>query len=226
MKGHRLYINKRLLIIPIILLLACSDHKTELLKKSFSEYNGKYAFVITKNIFTLEVYDSDLKKAGSYKIGIGNNPDMKPKLHEGDNRTPEGIYEINEILSMDSEKNTDSYKKLFNMNKYYFKKINGYHKFGNLMEDLGDNAYGPRYFGINYPNDTDKINYMKALERGEIPIVKGKPAGIGDGIAIHGNNDEASIGKLCSSGCIRMFNKDIVEIEKYLILKTPVIIIP
>ena len=234
MKEHRLYINsspanvmkRLLLILPVIILLACSDHKTELLRKSFSEYNGKYAFVINKSAFTLEVYYSDLKRVSLYKIGIGNNPDRKPKLHEGDNRTPEGIYEINEILSIDAEKNTDSFKKLFNMNKYYFKKANGYHKFGNPMEDLGDNAYGPRYFGINYPNDTDKINYMKALERGEIPIVKGAPLGIGYGIAIHGNNDENSIGELCSNGCIRMFNKDIVELEKYLILKTPVIIMP
>jgi len=221
-------VMKRLFLILsiVIFMVSCSDHKTELLKKSFSSYNGKFAFVITKKAFTLEVYDSDLKRAGLYKIGIGDNPDMKPKLHEGDNRTPEGTYEIDEILSIDSEKNTDSYKKLFNMNKYFFKKVNGHHKYGYPELDLGDNAYGPRYFGINYPNDIDKINYTKALERGDIPIIRGKPAGIGYGIAIHGNNDEESIGGLCSNGCIRMYNKDVVELEKYLILKTPVIIIP
>jgi len=227
MKEHLLYINNFFLIISIVLfMISCSDHKTELLKKSFISYNGKYAFVITKSRFTLEVYDSDFKRISSYKIGIGINPDIKPKLYEGDNRTPEGTYEINEILSIDSEKNTDTYKKLFNMNKYYFKKATGHYKYGYPELDLGDNAYGPRYFGINYPNDTDKINYTKALERGDIPIIKGKPAGIGYGIAIHGNNDEASIGKLCTNGCIRMFNKDVIELEKYLILKTPVLIMP
>jgi murein L,D-transpeptidase YafK len=174
----------------------------------------------------LEVYDSDLKRISSYRIGIGHNPDMKPKLHEGDNRTPEGTYEIDEILSIDSEKNTDSYKKLFNMNRHFFKKINGHHKYGYPEEDLGDNAYGPRFFGINYPNDEDKKNYIKHLETGDIPVVRGKPVGVGYGIAIHGNNDEESIGKLCSNGCIRMYNKDVIELEKYLILKTPVIIIP
>ena len=224
--------KRLLLIVPIVLLLSCGDHKTELLKKGFSlsnekhGYNGKYAFVITKSMFTLEVYDSDLKRVGSYKIGIGNNPDMRPKLYEGDNRTPEGLYEINEILSIDSEKNTDSYRKLFNMNSHFFKRINGHHKFGHPELDLGDNAYGPRYFGINYPNEEDKINYAQALERGHIPVVRSKPAGIGYGIAIHGNNDEVSIGELCSNGCIRMFNRDVVELEKYLILKTPVIIMP
>ena len=219
--------KKIILILPIVLfLLSCSDHKTELLKKSFSSHNGKYAFVVTKNRFMLEVYDSDLKRVSLYKIGIGCNPDMKPKSYEGDNRTPEGAYEINEILSIDSEKNTDSYKKLFNMNRYYFKKASGHHKYGDQNADLGDNAYGPRYFGIDYPNNMDKINYNKALERENIPIIKGKPAGIGYGIAIHGNNDEESIGQLCSNGCIRMFNKDVVELEKYLILKTPVIIMP
>ncbi|MCL1833804.1 MAG: L,D-transpeptidase [Leptospirales bacterium] len=231
MKERRLYINnmmkKLILILTIVLFLfSCGDHKTELLKKSFSAYNGKYAFVITKNRFTLEVYDSGLNRVNIYKIGIGSNPDMKPKSYEGDNRTPEGVYEINEILSIDSEKNTDSYKKLFNMNKHYFKKASGHHKYGDQNADLGDNAYGPRYFGINYPNDTDKINYSAALERGNIPVNRDKPAGIGYGIAIHGNNDEESIGQLCSNGCIRMFNRDVVELEKYLILKTPVIIMP
>jgi lipoprotein-anchoring transpeptidase ErfK/SrfK len=208
----------------IMMINSCGDSKTESLKSAFSSYKGRYALLINKKKFTLEVYDSSLKKIITYKIGYGNNPDMKAKLYEGDNRTPEGIYFINEILSMDAGKESESYRKILNMNKVYFSKSKGYRKYGYPDEDLGDNAYGPRYYGINFPGETDISNYKKALEKGEIPIVNGKPAGPGYGIAIHGNNDEDSIGHLCSSGCIRMYNRDIIDLEKYIMLDTPVLI--
>lgn len=209
----------------ILMINSCGDTKKDSLEKVFSTYRGLYAIVVIKQNFTLEVYNSNYEKINSYKIGFAHNPDMKPKLYEGDNRTPEGIYEINEILSMDAGKESESYRKLLNMNKVYFKKSKGYHRYGHPEYDLGDNAYGPRYFGINYPNELDKKNYKKALDKGEIPVVNGKPADIGYGIAIHGNNDEESIGHLCSSGCIRMFNRDVVDLEKYLMLTTPVVIL-
>lgn len=214
-------------VITLIFLISansCSDSKTDLLKRAFVSQNSGYAIVVIKDIFRLEVYSSEAKLIVSYKIGYGSNPDMKAKLYEGDNRTPEGIYHINEILSMDSGKESDSYRKLLNMNRVYFKKTSGYHKFAYPNEDLGDNAYGPRYYGINYPNERDAENYNKAIKQGVVPVVNGRPAGIGYGIAIHGNNDEDSIGHLCSSGCIRMFNRDIVELEKYIMLSTPVVI--
>ena len=195
------------------------------IKQVFTSHRGRYAIVIIKNKFILEVYNSSYEMVNSYKIGYAHNPDMKPKLYEGDNRTPEGVYEVNEILSMDAGKESESYKKLQNMNRVYFKKSNGYHKYSDPDSDLGDNAYGPRYFGISYPNEKDVKNYKEAFDRGEIPVVRGKSAEIGYGIAIHGNNDEESIGHLCSSGCVRMYNKDIVNIEKYIMLSTPVIII-
>lgn len=211
-------------LLLVLILSSCGDAKMDSLRKVFSSYRGGYAIVITKKNFTLEVYNSAYEKVNSYKIGFAHNPDMKPKLYEGDNRTPEGIYEINEILSMDAGKESESYRKILNMNKVYFKKAKGYHKYGDPESDLGDNAYGPRYFGINYPNQADIDNYRKALDRGEIPAVNGKPADIGYGIAIHGNNDEDSIGHLCSSGCVRMYNRDVVDLEKYIMLSTPVII--
>ncbi len=213
-----------LIFIMILMINSCGDSKKESLKSAFSSYRGRYALLINKKHFTLEVYDSSLEKIVIYKIGYGNNPDMKAKLFEGDNRTPEGIYVINEILSIDAGKESESYRKIFNMNKVYFSKSKGYHKYGYPDEDLGDNAYGPRYYGINYPGETDIKNYRKALEKGQIPITNGKPAGPGYGIAIHGNNDEDSIGHLCSSGCIRMYNRDIIDLEKYIILDTPVLI--
>ncbi len=213
-----------LILCMAIMICSCGDSKKDVLKKVFSNYKGRYALVIIKKEFLLEVYNPDFEKVSSYKIGYASNPDMKPKLYQNDDRTPEGIYEINEILSMDAGKESESYRKLLNMNKVFFKKANGYHRYSEPDADLGDNAYGPRYYGINYPNENDKKNYRKALEQGKIPLVNGVPYGIGYGIAIHGNNDEESIGHLCSSGCIRMFNRDVVDLEKYVMLSTPVII--
>jgi lipoprotein-anchoring transpeptidase ErfK/SrfK len=214
-----------MLLILLLIICSCSDSKRDYLKKIFLSHKGKYALVVIKNKFALEVYGSDFKKINSYIIGFGSNPDMLPKLHEGDNRTPEGIYEINEILSMDAGRDSQTYTKLRKMNEVYFKAKDGYHKYKDQTQDLGDNAYGPRYYGINYPNMEDRKRYQKAIAEGRIPLFKGRTADIGYGIAIHGNNDEASIGHLCSSGCIRMYNRDIVDIEKYLMLSTPVIIL-
>ena len=198
--------------------------KEKALQEAFVSYSGKYAIVISKRDFSLTVYDRRMKKAAVYRIGFGSNSDMKQKLYEGDDRTPEGVYMINEILSMDAGHETESYRKLMKMNQVYFRAAAGYHRYNNIKEDLGDNAYGPRFFGINYPNEADIQRYNRALAAGLIPAVKGKTAGPGYGIAIHGNNDEASIGGLCSSGCIRMYNRDIVELEKYITMSTPVLI--
>jgi hypothetical protein len=90
--------------------------------------------------------------------------------------------------------------------------------------DLGDNAYGPRYYLLDFPTRQDILLYRQAVADGRIPKLNGKPAPIGSGIAIHGNNDEASVGQLASSGCVRMFNRDIIELEKYIQIHTPVII--
>ncbi len=45
------------------------------------------------------------------------------------------------------------------------------------------------------------------------------------GIGIHGTHDPKSIGNRASEGCIRMHNKDLLELKKYVGIKTPVIII-
>ena len=49
---------------------------------------------------------------------------------------------------------------------------------------------------------------------------------IGGGIAIHGNNDPDSIGHLATSGCIRMLNDDVIELEQFIQIGTPVYIVP
>ena len=223
---HYMNIIKKVLISVSCFLLVqgCGMGKERAVHDAFSSYNGKYAIVIVKRDFSLTVYNREVKKIASYRIGFGSNGDIKQKLYEGDDRTPEGFYLINEILSMDAGRETESYRKLARMNEIYFRAAAGYHRYNNVSEDLGDNAYGPRYFGINYPNEADILRYNKALAAGSIPAVKGKTAGPGYGIAIHGNNDEKSIGGLCSSGCIRMYNRDIVELEKYITISTPVLI--
>ncbi|MNI29631.1 putative L,D-transpeptidase YkuD [compost metagenome] len=43
---------------------------------------------------------------------------------------------------------------------------------------------------------------------------------------IHGTNDPSSIGKSVSHGCIRMQNRDVVELAKLVPLQTPVNILP
>jgi len=222
--AKKLIRRKLLPWLVILIFIACGRGGQDAVNDLFTQYNGRYMLYISKSNFTLTVYEKGKGAVISYKTGFGSNEDMLPKLYEGDNRTPEGVYQVNEILSMDSAKETESYRKLEKMNEHYFKKSGGYHKFAKPDEDLGDNAYGPRYYGINYPNNNDIKRYTEALQKGGIPSVNGSPARIGSGIAIHGNNDEESIGHLCSSGCMRMYNNDIVAIEKYITLGTPVII--
>lgn len=173
------------------------------------------------------MYGRDLKTVAGYRIAYGSNPDRNPKLHEGDNRTPEGLYRVNEILSMDADKKSPSYKTLKKMNKKFFRARDGHGKFGMPDTDLGDNAYGPRFFGLDYPNGGDRKRYRKAHSSGTLPAKPdGTAPGIGWGIGIHGNNDENSVGNLSSNGCIRMYNNDIVEFEQYVQMGTPVILSP
>jgi len=214
-----------LFFISIAFFCSCGESEDGIAEKTFESYNGNYLIIISKKKFSLSVHKKGEGLVATYRVGIGRNSDLGPKLFEGDNRTPEGYYKVNEILSMDSDRSSGSYRKLKWMNEYYFKKSSGYTRYGDPDLDLGDNVYGPRFYGINYPNENDKKRYQDGIFKGVIPVKNGKPADIGYGIAIHGNNDEKSIGHPCSSGCIRMYNRDVVEIEKYIALDTPVIIL-
>ncbi len=202
----------------------CLGSKSDRIKAAFSEYKGPYLVYISKKRFTLEVFNRDLRKIIQYKIGYGKNQDRKPKHYEGDNRTPEGTYCITRILSIDAEKNSNAYRTLKKMNNVYFTAASGHYKFRKPDTDLGKNVYGSRYFEIDYPNENDKKNYELLLKQGKIPVKKGKFSSIGGGIAIHGNNDPDSIGYLASSGCVRMYNQDIIEMEQYIRIGMPVII--
>ena len=44
------------------------------------------------------------------------------------------------------------------------------------------------------------------------------------GYGIHGTNNPASIGKFASKGCIRMYNRDVLELAQHVAIGTPVII--
>ncbi|HOD14055.1 MAG TPA: L,D-transpeptidase [Spirochaetota bacterium] len=201
--------------------------KERRIKRAFDGFNGKYVVFISKTKFLLEVYNRNLEPVAGYRIAYGSNTDRKPKLHESDNRTPEGLYRVNEILSMDADRKSSSYKTLKKMNKKFFRARDGHSKYGAPSVDLGDNAYGPRFFGLDYPNAADRKRYRKALQSGLVPLTSsGTPLGIGWGIGIHGNNDEKSVGNLSSNGCIRMYNNDIVEFEQYVQMGTPVILSP
>ena len=191
------------------------------LDSAFKSSKAEYCIVVDKKRYILEVYNRDRKMVASYPAGYGLNPDGGTKLQSGDNRTPEGLYYVNEMLSMDASHDSESYRKLKRMNGIFFTARDGHYKHGTNL-DLGADAYGPRFFGINYPNENDKKRYEENLRSG---LLSGKNPGIGGGIAIHGNNDYPSVGHKSSSGCVRLYNKDLLELERYIVLGTPVIIL-
>jgi len=215
---------KILLICIVFSVSFCSNNK-DLVVGEFKNFKGRYLLFIQKGDYSLSVYNRNLDVVEKFSIGYGSNTDKKSKIHEGDNRTPEGIYYINEILSMDFNSDSLLYKKLERMNKTYFSVKNGHSKFGLPGTDLGYNVYGARYFGLNYPNENDLKSYSLNISKGLIEKIKGKCPGIGSGIAIHGNADENSIGELSSNGCIRMYNSDIVKLDNFIEIGTPVIIV-
>ena len=113
---------------------------------------------------------------------------------------------------------------MIRINNVYFSAKDGFHKHNNPGVDLGDNVYGPRFFRVSYSNSDDKMRYQQALKEGKIPQKNSNTVGIGSGIAIHGTNDEDSVGHLCSRGCLHMFNKDIIELGNYITVSTPLLI--
>ncbi len=219
--------TKSVILIPVLMLsltAGCRSSRERVLDEAFSRYKGNYILYVSKAVFRLYVFDRERRVVAEYRVAYGLNPDKKTKLYAGDNRTPEGSYRIVEILSMDAARDSDSYRKMSRINQVYFRARDGHFKYGKPRVDLGDNAYGPRYYLLDFPNKEDIRRYEQAVQQGKIPRLGDGPAQIGSGIAIHGNNDEESVGHPASSGCIRMFNNDIIELEKYIQVNTPVII--
>ncbi len=217
-------LKRILMLAAAAAYLSCGSSREADVVRAFEGFRGNYVLSVDKRTFMLRVHDRGGKVAAEYRIAYGLNPDRLTKLHAGDNRTPEGTYRITEMLSMDAHPASAAYGKLLAMNRVYFRARDGHYKYGRPEVDLGDNAYGPRFFLLDYPLERDRERYNAALARGGVPRSRGGYAPIGHGIAIHGNNDDASIGHLSTSGCVRMYNRDIVELEKYLMIGTPVII--
>ncbi|RPI95902.1 MAG: hypothetical protein EHM32_04570 [Spirochaetales bacterium] len=213
-----------LVLAVAVSVIACGNGHQREISKAFEGFKGTYVLSVDKRSFMLRVHDRSGDVVAAYRVAYGLNPDRSTKLHAGDNRTPEGLYRIIEMLSMDAHPGSASYKKLRAMNIVYFRARDGHYRHGRPEVDLGDNAYGPRFFLLDYPLDRDRARHKSAIVAGAVPLVRGKFAPVGHGIAIHGNNDEASIGHLATSGCVRMYNRDIVELERYLVIGTPVII--
>jgi murein L,D-transpeptidase YafK len=197
-----------------------------MIENSFGRFSGEYIILVRKSAFTLEIVNRNNKVVAGYPIAYGRNPDKKAPLYGGDNRTPEGEYNISVILSNDADTTTSSCRRLAKMNRIFWRAKDGHSKFNNPGEDQGDNAFGPRDFHISYPNADDIQKYRRSVKESKIPIVNGKPLTLSHRYDIHGNCDKRSIGHLATSGCIRMDNSDIVDMDKYVQIGTPVIILP
>jgi murein L,D-transpeptidase YafK len=208
----------------LIVLAGCARERETAVRQMFATWNGTHVLFVAKSEYTLYVFDRTIAVVDKYKVALGLNPDNAAKICQDDDRTPEGSYRILEIWSMDAAPDSPSYRKLARYNQLFFRARDGHYRHGKPDVDLGDNVYGPRYYLLDYPNEHDRARYAQALNEGKIPVAHGRISSIGHGIALHGNNDEESIGHNASSGCVRMYNRDIVSLEKYVQVGTPVII--
>lgn len=83
-----------------------------------------------------------------------------------------------------------------------------------LPPGFGEGRYGPRWLGIGVPRDKDL--------RSEKPDPR---APSGNKYGLHGTNEPESIGTYASGGCVRLDNKDILEVYNLVEIGTPVEII-
>ncbi|MCX8094471.1 MAG: L,D-transpeptidase [Candidatus Goldbacteria bacterium] len=224
------------------------------LKSILKNYKKKYFIYINKSQKKLYLVDKNIKVWRNYIISVGKNEGQKLyrgdlKTPEGVYYIDE-IYQYEEpwylkrlktkMESMDKKskiyriykKYYDELEKKYIKNKNKLEKLNstylraedGFKKF-KTGESLGYNSFGPVFMLLDYPNEEDYERYKEALDEGLIKRDKNlyfkDP---GDGIAIHGTNDEDGLGYNSSAGCIRMKNKDIIELSNYVMEGTMVII--
>lgn len=243
-----------LLIIFSIIKTDINSFDNNKLKNLLLTYNKTYFIYINKQQKRLYLVDKNIKVWRRYIISVGKNHGQKLfrgdlKTPEGVYYIEE-IYQYeepwylkrlrNKIENMDKKSQTyriykkyfDAMEKKYKQNKNKLQKLNntylraqdGYKKF-KTGESLGFNSYGPVFMLLNYPNEEDYERYKEALDEGLIKrdenLYFKDP---GDGIAIHGTNDEEALGYNSSAGCIRMKNKDILELSNYVMEGTMVII--
>ncbi|MBN1899526.1 MAG: L,D-transpeptidase [Spirochaetes bacterium] len=228
--------NKILVFIAIILAVILiiikntnihekSKFNSKMIKKILKKYKPSYFIYVKKKDYRLYIMDHIGRVVRSFDIAIGRKKDFARKIYKNDNGTPEGLYRVKEILSLAAGTNTYSYKRLKSMNTVYFKASEGHYLWGNPHKDAGQKAYGPRFFRLNYPNRQDIKDHHALVKKGRIPKNEnGTFPGLGGGIGIHGTNDPPSIRHMISSGCIRMLNSELVLLDDYLKVGSPVYI--
>jgi murein L,D-transpeptidase YafK len=178
-----------------------------------------------------KLFESDYKTpAGVYmvkEIYQYHEPWYMPKIREKIKLLPEGS-KTRELYVKYYAKLESSYrrgkKRITALNGTFLRAEEGHVKYG-TGEALGYNSYGPVFIRLDYPNNEDMERYEEAKDDGLIPR-RGDNTykGPGGGIAIHGTNDNGSLGFRASAGCVRMKNENIRELSDYVMEGTMVII--
>ncbi|MCE5300317.1 MAG: L,D-transpeptidase [Spirochaetia bacterium] len=214
-------------------------------KERLNGYNKRYFVYVNKAVKRLYLIDNKCKVWRSYVIATGTNPGVKlymgdnrtpsgifnvrqiyqekepwymPQLREKMKKYPRGSKEYTYYWNYyikQYEKHKTNRERIKALNSVYLKAKDGHKKYMSEA-DLGMNAYGPVFILIDYPNQDAVSRYFEAISKGEVPRDKvGKYLPPGSGIAIHGTNDDPSLGNDASSGCVRMQNDDILELSNY-----------
>lgn len=242
------------LIIFLFFIQNINSFDNQRLKFILQNYNKTYFIYINKSQKKLYLVDKNIKVWRKYIISVGKNHGQKLyrgdlKTPEGVYYIDE-IYQYEEPWYLKRlkekmetiDKRSRNYKiyrryydefekkykknrkKLEKLNETYLRAEDGFKKF-KTGESLGYNSFGPVFMLLNYPNEDDYKRYKEALDDGLIKRDKNlyfkDP---GDGIAIHGTNDEDALGYNSSAGCVRMKNDDILELSRYVMEGTMVII--
>jgi murein L,D-transpeptidase YafK len=152
------------------------------------------AIVVHKPSFSLHLFEwhDDWVHAKSYSVSLGKN--FGRKQREGDNRTPEGTYTIEDKLSTAHDSHQSSYLKKLNSLSY------------NGQGYIGKDAFGPFAFLLDYPNQDDR-----------------KTGRTGRGIMIHSVSYD-KVGRMATHGCIGLRRDDMESLYRLVGVGTKVYI--
>ncbi|HRU38909.1 MAG TPA: L,D-transpeptidase [Candidatus Goldiibacteriota bacterium] len=240
--------------ITVIFFGQARARKIDNLEKYLEGYTKTYFIYVDKKINRLYLVDKNLRIWRRYTVATGmkkgdklHENDLRTpggvylisevcQYHE-----PWYMRRVAEKIKVlpEGSKTRDSYVKYYAklkakyrkglakikaMNSVFLKAEDGHVKYG-TGESLGYNSYGPVFLRLDYPNAEDFVRYEEAKDEGLIPRRDDmKYKGPGSGIAIHGTNDNGSLGFYASSGCVRMRNDNIMELSDYVMEGTMVII--
>jgi|GEM_PF-232857 murein L,D-transpeptidase YafK len=225
-----------------------------LIKDRAASYQKKYLVYINKKQKKLYLMDKNLKIWKNYSVATGAvdggklyagdyrtpsgfytivrvcqyheawyMPQLRKIMARYDRESAEYKYYREKYGSLYARQESNR-RRISDMNSAYLSAGQGHARFG-TDEDLGYNSYGPVFMLLDYPNAADVARYRAAKKAGSIPADEdGYFPGTGGGIAIHGTNDGPSIGFDASSGCVRMKNREILELSNYVSEGTMVVI--